>query len=912
MRSLRRSTAFSAAATLSATAAFSVTAASLFLAGCGNVATTTTPGLVTAARQVGGNVHGGQQPVSGATLQLWVVGATKDGDVSTPLLSTTVPVTTDANGNFTLPAFTCPSPSSLIYMTATGGNPGLMGTVNNPGLAEMAAIGPCSQVQVPATVIINELTTAAAVFSLAPYMTSLSAVGSSPSDAAALATAFTLSQSFVNFATGQAPGPMLPVDAVDPVAALNTLANIAAVCVNTDGSAGSLCTSLYQDAPAPNGGLPSNTIGALLNIALQPTLNTTPLYQLTASFAPFQPQATAPPPSFTPVLTTRGSVVVTPANIVFPDTAYNATSSQTITLTNTSTSPAYVTDALSSGSSNFAVGGGSCGSLIYAGASCNMLATFTPTSTGPLSATYTFGSSTSSVHPVLNLQGNGLAPTPGTLSFSPSTVWIMTYPYSSGNATATVQLHNYSSYDVTIGAIQFGNQYANNFTQTNDCPAVLLSQAYCTITVTAMRYPPSVISGTYQTNTLQVFDSAASSPQTISLTANIHEQISQLAYNLGVGPSTLTFESDWLYGYPNFSLSGPDAKDFSVSVTGGYSPGLCFVNGDYNFCKVIVSFTPTGTNTETAYLYTGNHTITLTGQSPVSTVTTLGVLTVDSASITDHGTLHIANVSSSSQPVTLTYGAPGRANSVSTLPSLAPGATTSVSVDLTTLPLAAFTTLTITDPTAPHVITLSQTKSNYPSPVITWTTNQYPATHIGATSAMYFPVTNPFGDPISLSVGNLSGATDFALLGPPSCAANATSCGATVTFTPTAIGQRNGSFIATDLVTGLYYALSLSGTGGIAAYSPSTSSYDFGTKVIGTKSTAVFTVTNTGDGSGVCPASISESVNDYTITSQSIPLAPGASCSVTIQFLPSGTGTRSGTLLSDTGALISLTGVGTY
>jgi hypothetical protein len=54
-----------------------------------------------------GAVHGGQQPVSGATIQLYAVGTTGDGSSSTPLLTETV--TTDSAGGFSITNdYTCP------------------------------------------------------------------------------------------------------------------------------------------------------------------------------------------------------------------------------------------------------------------------------------------------------------------------------------------------------------------------------------------------------------------------------------------------------------------------------------------------------------------------------------------------------------------------------------------------------------------------------------------------------------------------------------------------------------------------------------------------------------------------------------------------------------------------------------
>jgi trimeric autotransporter adhesin len=170
-------------------------------------------------------VHGGQQPVSGATLQLYVVGTTGDGSAATPLLTRTV--TSDANGYFDITgAYTCPSPSTLVYITATGGNPGLGAGTNNAAIALMAALGTCGSLQTSTIININELTTVAAVWPLAPFISSYSSIGSGTADAAALASAFTLASEYVNTTTGTAPGLNVPAGTTIPVAQLNTLADI--------------------------------------------------------------------------------------------------------------------------------------------------------------------------------------------------------------------------------------------------------------------------------------------------------------------------------------------------------------------------------------------------------------------------------------------------------------------------------------------------------------------------------------------------------------------------------------------------------------------------------------------------------------------------------------------------------------
>jgi hypothetical protein len=76
----------------------SAVAASCLLSGCGTV----TPSSVTSTPQVtgfGGRVHGGINPVSGATVQLWAAGSTGYGSAATPLGTS---VTTGSDGGFYL------------------------------------------------------------------------------------------------------------------------------------------------------------------------------------------------------------------------------------------------------------------------------------------------------------------------------------------------------------------------------------------------------------------------------------------------------------------------------------------------------------------------------------------------------------------------------------------------------------------------------------------------------------------------------------------------------------------------------------------------------------------------------------------------------------------------------------------
>ena len=270
----------------------SVAAGTVWLSGCatGNVASTSP--VYVAGTKMQGTVHGGQNAVIGATIQLYAAGSSGYGSPSLALLTTAV--TSDSNGNFNITGdYTCPSTSSQVYLTAVGGNPG-SGT--NANLSLMAALGNCGNLTSSTFVLVNELTTVAAAYALTPFMTAYTAIGTSSTNTLGLANAFASAQKLVNAATGTAPG-IAPAGAVIPVNELNTLADILAACVNTQGGTASdtstSCGQLFSYATPSGGTAPTETIGAALLIARNPTHQVSNLFTLSSSTAPFQPTLTS-------------------------------------------------------------------------------------------------------------------------------------------------------------------------------------------------------------------------------------------------------------------------------------------------------------------------------------------------------------------------------------------------------------------------------------------------------------------------------------------------------------------------------------------------------------------------------------------------------------------------------------------
>jgi hypothetical protein len=308
-----------------AVSAVLLSAASLVLAGCSGFTATvpvTVPGVA-----LHGVLHGGQQPIANATMQLYAAGSTGYGSAypypngATSLLGTNV-VTTDANGGFTITGdYTCPTAATEVYLVGTGGNPG-PGQPVNSSIALMAALGPCGNLSASTNLVINEITTVASVWALSPFMTGIANIGTSATNAQGLTNAFATVNKLVNIGTGAVSGPALPVGATVPVAKINTLADLLAACINSDGSTGSGtgCGNLFTAATVCNAltngcsAAPTDTITAAMNMAQNPNANTTVANNVNAQ-SPFQPTLMSAPNDFSLEIIYSGGGLSTPKGI---------------------------------------------------------------------------------------------------------------------------------------------------------------------------------------------------------------------------------------------------------------------------------------------------------------------------------------------------------------------------------------------------------------------------------------------------------------------------------------------------------------------------------------------------------------------------------------------------------------------
>ncbi len=254
-------------------------------------------------------VLAGSQPVSGASVQLYAAGIAGNGSAPATLLNTTL--TTAANGTFTVPAgYTCPSAQTPVYLLSKGGQFGSGPTSSSRWL--MTALGPCGSISLGSTFVLNEITTAAAVWALASFMSSGGDVGATCTNTTGIDNAFLIANSLVNPATGISPGSGNPSNLTVPTSKLNTLANALFSCTGSSGSAS--CSTLFT---AANSGktVPTNTLDAALNIAHNPANNVAAIYALASGSAAFSPALSAAPPDWMLHNTISGGGLASPASV---------------------------------------------------------------------------------------------------------------------------------------------------------------------------------------------------------------------------------------------------------------------------------------------------------------------------------------------------------------------------------------------------------------------------------------------------------------------------------------------------------------------------------------------------------------------------------------------------------------------
>jgi sugar lactone lactonase YvrE len=242
-------------------------------------------------------------------------------------------------------------------------------------------------------------------------------------------------------------------------------------------------------------------------------------------------------------------------------------------------------------------------------ASCDLSYSFTPTSTGPASATNTLLTNSPSFTGsagggLISLTGTSAAGTVAAATFNPAAL-----TFTTGANTAaynqTITLTNPGGATLTIASVAITGTNANDFQLvTNGCGTTLAAGANCSLTIGFTQ----IVAGTY-TATLTATDSASPTTQTVALTGTVTG-----APVASLTPPTLSFTT--VTGSTSAVASGVLANTgtaplqvYGVALTGA-NPGS-FVETDNcanttlatgASCTVNVSFHPSGVGSFNASL----------------------------------------------------------------------------------------------------------------------------------------------------------------------------------------------------------------------------------------------------------------------------------------------------------------------
>jgi streptogramin lyase len=261
-----------------------------------------------------GAVHGGQQGIGGATLQLYTVGSGGNGSAAIPMLTSAT--MTGADGTFSITGgYNCGQDSSGnaitggsgdVYLVATGGNPGLAAGTNNAALAMVAALGPCSSLSGSTFIYVNELTTVAAAWALAPFSTAVDHIGASGTNTLGIGDAFLDAGLLADTTTGAVA--TIASNLTVETGKMNALADALASCINSDGT--TACGPLFS--AATEGSTPTDTFTAALDIVKHPGSKVTDVFQAIGTYVPFPTTLTKAPNDWTMSLTVTGGGLLAP------------------------------------------------------------------------------------------------------------------------------------------------------------------------------------------------------------------------------------------------------------------------------------------------------------------------------------------------------------------------------------------------------------------------------------------------------------------------------------------------------------------------------------------------------------------------------------------------------------------------
>ena len=185
----------------------------------------------------------------------------------------------------------------------------------------------------------------------------------------------------------------------------------------------------------------------------------------------------------------------------------STSASQTSILRNTGSAPLVITGRNTTGDAGDFAESDDCSATVAPASSCTLTFTFTPSASGARNASFTISDSAQDSPHTVALTGNG---TDSNVNVSPSSLSFPDTTVGSSSSPQTVTLSNTGSVDVVVSGVQVTGDFA---ILSDTCTGnTVTPTGTCTVQVEFTPTTPDQLAGT-----LELHDSAASRPQSVSL-----------------------------------------------------------------------------------------------------------------------------------------------------------------------------------------------------------------------------------------------------------------------------------------------------------------------------------------------------------------------------------------------------------
>ncbi len=578
-----------------------------------------------------------------------------------------------------------------------------------------------------------------------------------------------------------------------------------------------------------------------------------------------------------------------------------------------------------------------CGTSVQPGGACTFTVIFTPSALNQRTATLTItDNSGAGGMQTVSLTGNGTQPSvqlPVSTYFGSQMVGT--------SSTKMITLTNGGNGPLNITSMVISGTNFSDFSQVNTCGAQLAAYSSCTLTAV---FAPSLTGS--ESASLTVTDNAPDSPQVVAFSGKGTNP------SLIFAPNPLDFKNEMVNTTSatqsivitnngklpatiiSISVTGLNATDFAITQTCNVT--ILSVGSS---CTVSLQFTPSALGGRSAdltvistapgspqnFTLAGNGTESVAslsaaslafGQQLLNTATAPQIVTLSNTgnSALNIGSIKLTGTNTNWFSETNTCGA-------------RIGAGSSCDITVTFTPLAngaGSASVSISDNANPSSQTINLSGTGV-SPVVTIAPSQlsFGSVVLGASAlAQTATVTNTGTDALTITSITLGGVNpgDFSQVN--SCGSSlgvAASCTITVTFTPTATGNRMATVTLADDTSAGSQALAVEGSGTQASSTVTPSSFSFGNQNVGQKSGGMTaTLTNAGTAplaiisfgfTGANPGDFSDTTTCGTT------LPAGQSCNVSVYFQPTLAAAESASLMVTSDApqspqSISLSGTG--